>query len=317
MPRERSDPGSGSGPPRYPGTFLLAFREAIAGLGWEIRRWLGDAVVCADAEGEEHTVGLENLYRRARREDRSRWPELIRDFLVKVRTAEVAADAEADLNEVADQLLVRLGQPFTAIPQSMRIWAQQLEGTPLSINLVIDHLETMSYVTEEMVANSGRSGDEWLECALANLRKRTPEGCFASIHEDSGMLLCSVADAYDSSRALLLDTLLPETNEFGCLVAIPSRDELLLLPLTRQAIPYLHLMKVLAEKNFKVAPYAISDEVFWVHRGVWRAFSIEVRNQELVIRPPPEFIEVLDELAPDEDEETAPEEEEGESGSAE
>jgi hypothetical protein len=301
MARDRSDPGSGSGPPRYPGSFLLAFREAVAGLGWEMRRWLGDAVVCADAEGEEHTVGLENLYRRARREDRSRWPEMIRTFLVKVRTAEVTADADADLPALVDRLLVRLGQPFAGLPPTMRVWSKQLEGTPLSVNLVIDRPETMSYVTEEMVARSGQPGDAWLERALENLRQRTPEDCFASVHEASGMLLCSVADAYDSSRALLLDVLLPEASRFGCLVAIPSRDELLVLPLTARSLPYLHLMKVLAEKNYRTAPYAISDEVFWVRHGVWRHFPIEVRPKELVVRPPPEFTALLDELAPDDE----------------
>ena len=69
----RSDPGHGSGPPKYPGTFLLAFREAVAARGWRIDRWLGAAVACVDGEGHEHLVGLENLYRRARREDRQQF----------------------------------------------------------------------------------------------------------------------------------------------------------------------------------------------------------------------------------------------------
>jgi hypothetical protein len=309
--RDRSDPGPGSGPPpKYPGSFLLAFREALGGLNWQVRRWLGDAVECVDASGEEHTVGLENLYRRARREDRNRWPELIRDFLTKVRAAETSAITDVELVAVADRLMVRLGQPFAGLSDAMRIWGQQLEGTPLSINLVIDHPETMSYVTEQMVENSGQPGDEWLKQALANLRRRTPEDCFTTIHEESGMLLCSVADAYDSSRALLLDSLLPETFDLGCLVALPSRDELLVLPIAVRSLPCLHLMKVLAEKNYKTAPYAITDEVFWVHQGTWRPFPMEIRNNDLAIRPPPEFIEVLQQLAPGEEidgeEETEP-----------
>src|SRR5260370_42636036 len=109
----RGNPGVSSGPPRYSGTFLLALREALADLRWEARRWLGDAVVCADAEGEEHIVGLENLYRRARREERSQWPALIGDFLKRVREAEKAKPGEVELAAVADRLLVRFGQPFS------------------------------------------------------------------------------------------------------------------------------------------------------------------------------------------------------------
>src|SRR4051794_30384221 len=55
-PRGRSDPGQGSGPSRYPGTFHLAFQEATAGLGWEVLRWRGDVVMCREADGREHVV---------------------------------------------------------------------------------------------------------------------------------------------------------------------------------------------------------------------------------------------------------------------
>ena len=63
----RTNPGQGNGPTRYPGTFLLAFREAVAGLKWTVQRWLGDAIDCLDAAGHSHVVGLENLFRRAKR----------------------------------------------------------------------------------------------------------------------------------------------------------------------------------------------------------------------------------------------------------
>lgn len=302
---DRGDPDTGSGPPpRYPGTFLLALREAFAALGWQARRWLADAVECQDAAGEEQLVGLENLYRRARREDRSRWPELIRDFLNRVHEAEHAHPDE-DLASVADRLLVRLGQPFTRLGDRVRVWAQPIDGTPLIASLVIDHAETMSYVTEEMVAASGRAGEEWLRQALENLLGRTPADCLQPIDEDTGLLLCNTGDAYDSSRALLLNTLLPQTTEFGCLVALPSRDELLILPVTAQALPFVHLMKMLAEKSFRTAPYPICDQVFWVQQETWRAFGVELRDKTVVLQPPVEFAVVLERLVPEGDAEDA------------
>src|SRR4051794_30345444 len=82
--QKRNHPGQGSPPPRYPGTFLLAFREGLATAKWQARRWLGTAVECVDAQGREQVVGLENLYRRARRQQRSAWPELIASFLDSV-----------------------------------------------------------------------------------------------------------------------------------------------------------------------------------------------------------------------------------------
>src|SRR5260370_30737667 len=53
-----SNPGTGFGGPRYPGTFLLALREAFARLNWQTRRWLGDAVECT--RSEEHTSELQS-----------------------------------------------------------------------------------------------------------------------------------------------------------------------------------------------------------------------------------------------------------------
>src|SRR5207249_2534664 len=110
-PHSRSNPGLGSGPSRYPGSFLLAFREAVQKLNWQVERWLGSAVECRDAEGRQQVVGLENLYRRARREDRADWPELIAGFLGSVQP-EQFADPPENLDEVADRLLVRLGPPL-------------------------------------------------------------------------------------------------------------------------------------------------------------------------------------------------------------
>jgi hypothetical protein len=279
---------------------MLAVREAIADLNWRVSRWLGDTIECLDAEGREHVVGLENVYRRARRLPREEWPGLIAEFLASVQVAEQAENQPAELAAVADQLLVRLGRPFTALPNGTRVWSQALAGTDFGVNLVIDFPRSMSYVTEQLVQDSGRTGDEWLERALANLRARTPADCFQEIHEESGMLLCGVADAYDASRALILDALLPESAALGWFIALPGRDELLILPVTPRAFPHVHLLKILALKNFKSAPYPISEEVFWIQEGVWRHFPIEVGAQEISIRPPKEFLPLLEQLSPPE-----------------
>src|SRR6516225_9530384 len=77
----RRNPGHGFGGPRYPGTFLLALREAFARVKWEARRWLGDAVECTDDAGREQLLALENLYRRVRAAERTTWPDALAEFL--------------------------------------------------------------------------------------------------------------------------------------------------------------------------------------------------------------------------------------------
>jgi hypothetical protein len=296
--RGRSNPGQGSGSPRYPGTFLLALREAAAGLGWQVQRSLGAAVVFLDADRHERTVGLDNLYREARRVPREEWPGLMAEFLAAALAAEGEADLPKDLASVGERLLVRVGRPLVGLPEGLRTWAQPIAGTDFVQNLVIDYPHSMSYVTEELVADSGKPAAVWLERALANLRDRTPDDAVAVIHEPSGLRLCAVGDAYDSARVLLLDALLPENADLGSFVALPCRDELLVLPVTAPGFAQIHLLHLLAAKSFASDPYPISEQVYWVRGGVWHPFGIEVGEKNVNVRPPPEFLTILERISP-------------------
>src|SRR5262249_29611959 len=296
----RSDPGQGSGPPKYPGTFLLAFREALEGMNWKATRWLGSAVECVDPDGREQVVGLENLYRRARREDRARWPELITGFLKSVDLQQFV-DPPKDLAEVAERVPGSLGPPPGVRDQELRVWTRPIGGTELCTTLVVDYPDSMTYVTEQMIADSERPGGDWYERALTNLAEHTPADCFQIIHEESGLRQCGVGDAYDSSRALLLDKLLPEGHADGYFVALPGRDELLVLPVNADALLYLPVLKALAERSFKSAPYSISNGVFWVQGGKWHVFPIDIHSEPASVQPPLEFLEVLRRLMPEEE----------------
>jgi hypothetical protein len=113
------------------------------------------------------------------------------------------------------------------------------------------------------------------------------------------MLSCTVADAYDSSRALLLDTLLPSPCADGYFVALPGRDQLMVLPVGIEGLSAVHLLKVLADKTYRTTPYAITNEVFWVRQGAWLVFPIDVEGEKVTVQPPDEFVEVLKRLIPE------------------
>ena len=306
--RSRSNPGLGSGPPRYPGTFLLALREALASLGWRTRRFLGSAVACADDQGREHVLGLENLFRRLRKEDRATWPELIVNFLKSVPREQWENPPE-ELTAVAERVLPRIGAPLRPGKDEARIWFQPLYGNTLGVSLVVDYPQSMSYVTEKMVADSSRSGEAWLEQALANLQAQTKADCLQIVEEDSGLRQCMSGDAYDSSRALLLDRLMPDHLQDGFFAALPSRDELFVLPVTQPSLRFLPLLKTVAAKTFQTAPYPISDEVFWIRAGSWLPFGVDLSHDSITLRPPESFREVWERLAPEGLEEIEPGEE--------
>src|SRR5262249_55005942 len=162
-------------------------------------------------------------YRRARHVDRAEWPTLIAGFLKSVDLDKLEDQLGTDLNAMADQVLVRLGN---GVPEEMGAWKHDIEGTDLVVNLVVDYPSRMVYVTKEQVEKSGKPGQDWLKQAVANLLERTPEECLEVIDEESGILLGNAGDAYDAARALLLEELLPEAKEDGYFVGLPSRDQL-------------------------------------------------------------------------------------------
>lgn len=292
-----TNPGHGPRGSRYPGTFLLALREALDRLNWQAVAWKGPSVDCVDAQGQSQTIGLENLFRRLRREPRGTWPDLLADLLGSVPPE--AAIPPDHLEEVAAQLLVRLGTPYPRDQRETDVWSQVLIDGHLVATLVIDYPSSMSYVTEKMVATSGQDGDYWLERAIDNLRDKTDPIDMKLVHPESGLLQGQFGDAYDSSRALLLDELLPGHEEFGFYVIVPGRDHLLVLPLSEKTLSAAPWLRAIANKTHQEMPYPISPELFWVRRGVWHRFDIEVTGETLVLTPPPEFAEVLAQLQPD------------------
>jgi hypothetical protein len=179
----------------------------------------------------------------------------------------------------------------------MNVWTQPLEGTQLHISIVVDQPDTMTYVTQAMVADSGQAGEHWLHLALDNLRKLTQTDCLEVVHSESGMRMCHKGDAYDASRALILDHICPAMPKAGCLVAVPSRDELFVLPLTVESFPHLHLLKIVSDKSYKSAPYSLTDQVFWVCNHQWQPLPIQVREDEIVLHPPKDLLEVFKEMS--------------------
>ena len=301
---KRTNPGHGFGGQRFPGTFLLALREAFDRLGWQTRRWLGDAVECTDAKGREQVLALENLYRRVRPVDRSTWPDALAEFLAQVPD-EALVDPPEAMVAVAERVRIRLGRPLAPQDSELEIWSQRLTGTGLVATLVIDYPNSMSYVTTRMISESGQEGKYWVERATQNLRTITPPGCLTEAHAESGLLHCEIGDAYDASRALILDHLKPGHEENGFFVAIPGRDHLLVLPVSSGALavlPWLHNVATCTHRNL---PYPISPEVYWIRGGRWHHFPLELQGDKATVNPPPEFVEVLQRIAPDLPEEPA------------
>jgi hypothetical protein len=293
-PADFDSPGSGT-PSALPGGFRAAVTSTLTGMGYAVVGWEPDGVnvIAPDKDGEQY-IGLTNLHRRARAAEKDEWPHMIREFLGHVTGAITGTQIPDDLTTIASRLRPRLGKPFTREGKAYP-WGVPLPGTSLEINLVIDFPHTMAYVTDDMLAKSGKAGEDLLNLALANLRANTPPDFFDKVSEVLDIYVGHTGDGYDSARALLIDDLLPDSPA-GFWVVIPSREELAVWPVSFDALAKIHVIKMFAEDNFREHAYPITNEVFWVWQGMWYPFGITIDDKNVTVSPPDEFMIALKEL---------------------
>ena len=200
-------------------------------------------VIAPDRDGEQY-IGLSNLHRRAKAAEKPEWPQMIREFLGHVTGALAGPKIPDNLTTIAGQLRPRLGKPFAREGKAYP-WGLSLPGTGLEINLVIDFPNTMAYVTDDMLKKTGRAGEDLLDLALANLKADTADDFLEQVSEEIDILIGHSGDGYDAARALLIDDLLPESPA-GYWVAIPSREELAVWPVSFEALSKIHVIKMFA-----------------------------------------------------------------------
>ena len=290
-------------PSELPGGFRAAVTHALSEYGFTVVNWESNGVnvLAAGEDGEsdkrEHSIGLSNLYRRARAAERSEWPGMIREFLDHIAGTFDGPDIPNDLATIEQQLRPRLGKPFDRDAETYP-WGIPLPGTGLEINLVIDFPNTMAYVTEKMLETTSQTSDDLLDTALANLRASTGDDFFEKVSEDLDIFIGHSGDGYDSARALLIEDLLPESSA-GFLLAIPSRDELAVWPVSYAAMSKIHVIKMFAQDNFRDHAYPITDDIFWIWQGTWYRFGITIDEQNVTVTPPEEFLAVLEQIGKD------------------
>jgi hypothetical protein len=302
MAGNRSDPDTNIDSVRIPGGFRAAFVAALAEVGLTVRHWQGVNVVCHDGDGDERTLSLGNVYRRAQNSDRSEWPTIIREFVQHVTQATKEGALPENLDDAASQVMVRIGQPFPKSMGDQTPWHLHLGKTGLIVNMVIDHPKFMAYVTNSLLEKSSRGADEWLAAAKANLLAQTPDDYLEPINDDVDLRIGCHGDAYDAARSLIVDELLPDLAEYGFFVAVPTRDVLIVQPVTAESLVHVHALKRFAVDNHGSKPYPISDEVYWVRRGEWFTFPINITKESIEVTPPSEFVEeVLRKISPPED----------------
>ncbi len=289
-----SSDDSPSSPP-FPDAFRAAVIAQLTAAGFAVLDWEPTGVnVRPKTGGDAQYIGLANLHRRAKGAPPAEWPEMVRAFLShRAELLEVRAIPD-DLTTVADRLRPRLGRPCDRSDKTPP-WGIPLPGTGLEINLVVDCPHGMVYVTDPMLARGRKKAEDLLDVALENLRAATPCDYFERASDELDIYIGHAGDGYDAARALLIEELMPDSPA-GFWVAIPCREELAVWPVSFPALGRVYVLKQFAADSHREHAYPVTDDVFWVWRGAWYRFGIELDGEELVIDAPDPFAEALREL---------------------
>jgi len=270
----------------FPDDFRAAVATELCAAGFTVAGWEGGgAAVCPRGATEPQYMGLVNLHRRAAAAPAAEWPAMIREFLAHRAELLNGTTIPDDLSAVAARLRPRLGRPCDRSDKSPP-WGVPLPGTGLELNLVVDFPHGMVYVTDPMLARARKRGEDLFDTALENLRSATPPDYFERASDELDIYIGHLGDGYDAARALLVEELMPDAPA-GYWVAIPSREELAVWPVSFPALSRIHVLKLYAEDNFQKNAYAVSDEVFWVWHGAWYRFGVTVGDDVVLDAPEP------------------------------
>ncbi|TCO50277.1 hypothetical protein EV646_102351 [Kribbella antiqua] len=119
----------------------------------------------------------------------------------------------------------------------------------------------------------GVTWDEAARLGLANLRRLHDE--VEHVHYNGAEVTVLTGSMFTASRALVLDTVLRESMRvenppFGCLVAMPARDMLLVHVLRdHTVVTALDMLLTLATTLFSSRPGAVSPHVYYVTDHEW------------------------------------------------
>jgi len=274
--------------------FRAAVVRELERVRHEIRAWRDDGVEVEDADGAVRFHSLANVYRDVLSQSPDEPATVVREYFRRVLAAEAGrpTDLPTTIAEAADRLRLRIGLPHPEAENAP--WSTPIPGAEeLVLSLVFDYPTMVAYVTPAMVAQSGESIDHWVRVAKLNVGNSTPDDWLQVAFEEQGILVGKCDHTYDAARALVF-TDLTDSDAAGWLVAIPGRDVLYARKVEPAGVPYFHILKMIATDAVAKLPDPINDNVYWVRPGQpWVNIPVDVRENNVSVYPPPEFVELL------------------------
>ncbi len=134
--------------------------------------------------------------------------------------------------------------------------------------------------------------------ALENLRLRSQPARWEAVQTVPGMLMYLPGNGDAAARALLLDELLERFPPEGVLFAMPTAEQLLVVPLEDfQKLPSIRVLVTAARLASDNATRPLSDQVFWSDGERITHIRVIHDGENVDILAPPTFLAAVERLA--------------------
>ncbi|HEY3560314.1 MAG TPA: hypothetical protein VGL05_22760 [Kribbella sp.] len=215
---------------------------------------------------DQPVAGLGNLALKVAGLPRQQWQAAVRDHFDQMPLLDDLLTVPPDLD---NQLYLRLVCKAAHDPEMVRDAPEFLPGLITAPAVYAGRAVAMYFDVDRL----GVTLEEATRIGLANLRRLQDE--VEPLRLGGAELNVITGGMFTASRALVFDTVLRESLHvedpaFGCLVAMPSRDKLIVHVLRDEtALNALAMMASCAAELFNTSPGAVSPHVYYVTGNEW------------------------------------------------
>lgn len=266
-----------------------------------------DGVVCPAGatarEMGEHKWGLGNLLQACARAAEDEWTGLVNrhfEMVLSAQRATMNIDLDSfDYGVVASQLVVRLWDQDAFADKAVKdtlIFRRDIPG--LMTVLSMDMPEAVRTVPTTEAEMWGRGRDELFAAAIENVKRLAEAKTDAHELGDGGVVVSVLGDShFVASLALSIDSRPELISKHGAFVGLPTRHVMLAAPFGGlDAFKSLQHLIMITRKWCEDGPGSLSPRVWWYREGVWHEIACEVDGDRLNVTPPPELVELMNEL---------------------
>jgi hypothetical protein len=244
--------------------------EAVAKRGFSMRYDGAGALVPVGSDGvpvqDGMSAGLMNLARTVADLPRQQWRSAVTAHFDQMTSPDGPPPIPDDLE---NELYLRLVCAATIDPEMGDGVPEFAPGVLTVPATYVGRGVAMHFNIDSL----GVPRDEATRMGLANLRSLRDE--VETVRFDGAELTLLTGSMFTASRALVFDTVLRESLQvenppFGCLVAMPARDMLLVHVLRDQTmVKALQLLITTASSMFSTRPGPVSPHVYYTTDGEW------------------------------------------------